>query len=400
MSGNSKSLLFLLQRCVAVRQLTSSAGIKTRSSLLTGRLFQQRSLSSLSARTVCGQKLCEFQSAVRNSRISFCSKTGESSEDEYPPLPAYESKPKQKDVFIVQVKGLPWSCSAQELLHFFSECRVRDGEKGIHIPLDRFGRMTGQAFLEMEHEEDVRKALEKHRQYLGPRYVEVFEVTNRVAEEIMRDAVQTPANCGVVRIVGLPFNCNEYDIERFFSGLEIIQNGITFVTDHRGRRIGYAYVQFSSQEAADKALSRHRENIGHRYIEVYPSRSSEIREVWGKKKSSAAAQSSYQMSNMAVSDLQDQPRAGPQSYSQSLHFIHIRGLPFHVTVDEIIKFFSPFVISKIVIEFTPDGLMNGEADVYFSCHQEAMAAMSRNRRYIGERYIELFLNSETGGHAR
>lgn len=53
-----------------------------------------------------------------------------------------------------------------------SECRIREGVTGIHLPLDRQGRSTGRAFIELEHEEDVGKALEKHRQYLGPRYIE------------------------------------------------------------------------------------------------------------------------------------------------------------------------------------------------------------------------------------
>lgn len=52
------------------------------------------------------------------------------------------------------------------------ECRIRDGVKGIHLTVNRMGRPSGRAFIEMEHEEDVNKALEKHRQYLGPRYVE------------------------------------------------------------------------------------------------------------------------------------------------------------------------------------------------------------------------------------
>lgn len=47
---------------------------------------------------------------------------GGPSEDEYPPLPAYqlESEQEKKDIFIVQVKGLPWSCTADDLLKFFS----------------------------------------------------------------------------------------------------------------------------------------------------------------------------------------------------------------------------------------------------------------------------------------
>lgn len=85
----------------------------------------------------------------------------------------------------------------------------------------------------------------------------------------------------------------------------------------------------------------------------------------------------------------------------------------------LLQFFSPLVVSKILIECGPTGRPNGEADVYFSSHQEAMSAMSRDRQrigetdgdmetpgsglhmwlnspflyFLGERYIELFLNS-------
>lgn len=52
------------------------------------------------------------------------------------------------------------------------DCRIRDGVNGIHLTTDKMGRRLGGAFLEIEHEEDVSKALEKHRQYLGPRYLE------------------------------------------------------------------------------------------------------------------------------------------------------------------------------------------------------------------------------------
>lgn len=219
MSSNSKRLLFLLQRCVAVRQVSLSTGIKTRSGVLSGGcgVIQQRTWTS-TTRSVCLQRLRQLQSAVNSSQSSFCTKSGESCEDEYPPLPAYQSdsEPEKKEVYIVQVKGLPWSCSAQDLLQFFSECRIRDGVKGIHLTVNRFGKPTGRAFIEMEHEEDVSKALEKHRQYLGPRYVEVYEVTNSDAEAILKKTIQTPADDGVVRLRGLPFTCTEADIVQFF----------------------------------------------------------------------------------------------------------------------------------------------------------------------------------------
>lgn len=64
-----------------------------------------------------------------------------------------------------------------------SECRIRDGVNGIHLTVDRQGRPSGQAFVELEHEEDVCKALEKHRQYLGPRYVEGATLDEPVRKE-------------------------------------------------------------------------------------------------------------------------------------------------------------------------------------------------------------------------
>lgn len=47
-------------------------------------------------------------------------------------------------------------------------------------------------------------------------------------------------------------------------GLDILDNGITIVTNQRGRNSGQAYVWFSTQEAADEALQRDREVIGTR----------------------------------------------------------------------------------------------------------------------------------------
>lgn len=38
----------------------------------------------------------------------------------------------------------------------------------------------------------------------------------------------------------------------------------------------------------------------------------------------------------------------------------------------------------MLIEFGPDGRPSGEADVYFRGHEDAVAAMSRDREHIGQ----------------
>ncbi|XP_035799075.1 G-rich sequence factor 1 isoform X2 [Amphiprion ocellaris] len=395
MSGTGRSLLALLQRCVAVTQLTLPAAVvkTTRSG------FTQNRTWTTAARTVYLPRLGELQPAVSCSQRRFCTKTGSSCEDEYPPLPAYQPESKQtqtKEVYIVQVKGLPWSCTTLDLLHFFGECRIREGERGIHLSVDRLGRPTGQAFIEMEHEEDVSKALEKHRQYLGPRYVEVSEVTNSDAEAILKKTVQPPSD-GVVMLRGIPFTCTENDIVHFFSGkltcLDIVQNGITIVTDSKGRKSGEAFVQFTSQEAADEALQRDRDLIGSRYIEVFPSTSEDIQSTLRRRTSPPQTQTISQSANRRVTSQANSRSVSPQSSTVPLHYIHMRGLPFQVSGEDIAKFFYPLVVSKILIECGPNGRPSGEADVYFSCHRDALAAMSRDRMNIGHRYIELFLNS-------
>ena len=49
------------------------------------------------------------------------------------------------------------------------------------------------------------------------------------------------------------------------AGLEIVPNGITLLQDGMGRTTGDAYVQFSTQEIAERAQSKHKERIGHRW---------------------------------------------------------------------------------------------------------------------------------------
>lgn len=393
-----KALLCLLQRSVGITQ--TAVPTVNNTVLFGGRrsFIQYRSLFS-AARVVGLKSDYGTLSVRRTSWLNFCTK---STEDEYPPLPEYESDSdsQKRDVYIIQVKGLPWSCTHQDLLQFFSECRIRGGLKGIHLTTDRLtGRPSGQAFIEVEHEDDVSRALEKHRQYLGPRYVLVSEVTNSDAEAILKNAVDGASSDCVVRLRGLPFSSSEADIVQFFSGLDIVQNGITIVTDNQGRNSGQAYVQFTSQQAFEEALTKDRELIGHRYIEVFPSRKDEIRSSW---KSHINSGLPHQRSTPRTESItRSSYRNGSHSSSALLsHYVHMRGLPFGASGEDIVLFFSPLVVSKVLIEFGPDGRPSGEADVFFSCHQEAVAAMSRDRMHIGERYIELFLNSGPDSNSR
>lgn len=57
------------------------------------------------------------------------------------------------------------------------------------------------------------------------------------------------------------------------------KDGIMFVTQVDGRATGDAFVLFATDEDANIALSKHRELIGSRYIELFKSTTAEVQQV-------------------------------------------------------------------------------------------------------------------------
>ncbi|KAM8938823.1 G-rich sequence factor 1 [Pelodytes ibericus] len=370
------------------------------------------------------------------------------SDDRYPILPEYDPhdiETKHSEMFIVRVRGLPWSCTAEDVLNFFADCNVRNGAEGVHFIFNRDGKPRGDAVIEFQSAEDVQKAVEQHKKYMGQRYVEVFEMNQKEAESLLnrmhaalsptrpsplsqtiQSSVNSSASDGIVRLRGLPYSCSEPDILNFFSGLDIADEGITFVLDQRGRKSGEAFVQFLSQEQADQALLKHKQEIGSRYIEIFPSRRSEIQTArfpFRRRKGVTFAPTIKDLYdpdngvNNASKDLL--PDSAPENEHMNdyvkemssksmdvhdftvispVHDIHIRGLPFHASGQDIANFFHPVMPLKINIEYSADaGGATGEAIVRFLTHDDAVTAMAKNRCHTQHGYLELFLNSSQDG---
>lgn len=165
-------------------------------------------------------------------------------------------------------------------MRFFSDCKIQNGTSGVRFIYTREGRPSGEAFVELESEDEVKLALKKDRETMGHRYVEVFKSNSVEMDWVLKHTgPNSPdtANDGFVRLRGLPFGCSKEEIVQFFSGLEIVPNGMTLPVDFQGRSTGEAFVQFASQEIAEKALKKHKERIGHRYIEIFKSSRAEVR---------------------------------------------------------------------------------------------------------------------------
>lgn len=75
---------------------------------------------------------------------------------------------------------------------------------------------------------------------------------------------------------GLPWSATPQDIREFFNGLEISQDGIVLARNGDGRVTGEAYVLFCDEDNFQRAMTRNREHIGKRYIELFKSSGEEM----------------------------------------------------------------------------------------------------------------------------
>uniref|UniRef100_A0A7C8Z8M7 RRM domain-containing protein n=1 Tax=Opuntia streptacantha TaxID=393608 RepID=A0A7C8Z8M7_OPUST len=194
-----------------------------------------------------------------------------------------------------------------------------------------------------------------------------------------------PSGFPVVRLRGLPFNCTDIDIIKFFAGLDIVD---VLLVHKNGRFSGEAFVVLASPMQADLALNRDRQNMGRRYVEVFRCKKQDYYNA-------VASEVKYE----GIYD-NDRPNSPPGQSRGSVdkdqleytEFLRMRGLPFSVTKEDIVKFFGEFNVTedKIHIACRADGKTTGEAYVEFASADEAKRAMCKDRKTIGTRYVELF----------
>eukprot|EP00033_Pygsuia_biforma_P001033 GCRY01001178.1.p1 GENE.GCRY01001178.1~~GCRY01001178.1.p1 ORF type:complete len:214 (-),score=27.26 GCRY01001178.1:142-783(-) len=210
---------------------------------------------------------------------------------------------------------------------------------------------------------------------------------------------------------------------------------------------GEVYVELLSEEDVQRALEKDKQTIGCRYIEVFPSNRSEFKDriinqssryrsmgarppfprrdnfnrynPYGPPPMGAPVQTpgyyDYSMPSQQQPMYQDQ--GGYQQYNQygqpsyqpaavpaapgyppmpatESSRVRLRGIPYHVTDHDIYAFFNGYNYISGSCEMGKDasGRASGFAWIDFQTPQEAArACRDLNRRYIGSRYVELFV---------
>jgi RNA recognition motif-containing protein len=72
-----------------------------------------------------------------------------------------------------------------------------------------------------------------------------------------------------IKMRGLPYNAQTKDILEFFEGYKLDSTGILIMRGPDDRPTGEAFVEFVSPDEAQRAMERHKKNMGSRYIELF-----------------------------------------------------------------------------------------------------------------------------------
>ncbi|KAF5827170.1 putative heterogeneous nuclear ribonucleoprotein [Dunaliella salina] len=220
-----------------------------------------------------------------------------------PPLPVFPC---------VKLRGLPFDVTDDDIRMFL-------GVEPIDVVLcKRDGRLTGEAFVVLSNPMHVEMALAKNRTYLGRRYIEIYRAKKTdyyrgVCAEVMEGGMSSrgysrgadydggyggssysrggPASSSglpldaegstILKLRGLPFSVSDEDICNWFNddttlGISPVVKDNVLVVMENGRPSGVAFVEFPTPQEATTALTKNRQTMGTRYVEIFAANRSDL----------------------------------------------------------------------------------------------------------------------------
>ncbi|XP_036330141.1 RNA-binding protein fusilli-like isoform X1 [Rhagoletis pomonella] len=312
---------------------------------------------------------------------------------------------------IVRARGLPWQSSDQDIAKFFRGLNVAKG--GVALCLSPLGRRNGEALIRFISQEHRDMALKRHKHHIGSRYIEVYRATgedflaiaggaSNEAQAFLSKGAQV-----IIRMRGLPYDCTAKQVLDFFTTGEDPCNvldgseGVLFVKKPDGRATGDAFVLFTNESDAPKALSRHRESIGQRYIELFRSTTAEVQQVLNRSMDPRTYEANHQPP--LIAQLPAMPLSLlPQHLITSgttKNCIRLRGLPYEALVEHILHFLDDFakhiIYQGVHMVINAQGQPSGEAFIQMDSEESArLCALRKHNQFMmfGKkyRYIEVF----------
>ncbi|XP_028680230.2 LOW QUALITY PROTEIN: probable RNA-binding protein 19 [Erpetoichthys calabaricus] len=197
------------------------------------------------------------------------------------------SKAKQQmaptTLYTVKLRGAPFNVTEEQVREFFTPLKPAD----IRIVRNNHGNKTGCIYVDFKSEDEIKKAMQRNKDYMGGRYIEIFAASapkhsgagkhqskpTEFSRNLKEDEEEEDlAESGRIFVRNLPYTCSEEDVSNLFSKYGHISE-IHFPIDHLTKKPkGFAFVTFMIPENAVQAFA---ELDGHvfqgRMIHLIPS---------------------------------------------------------------------------------------------------------------------------------
>lgn len=184
-------------------------------------------------------------------------------------LAQMEAAKKDIEEPVMKLKGLPFKCTKFDIRQFFQDCTITE----IELLLNEKGNCRGDAFVEFATIEDAQKAMNFSRKKMSHRHVDIYKSSRKEWTDLTPNNPKKNSDQDIdepiVRIQGLAYRAEQEDVRGFFAGLETV--AIQVVRDDQGDCRGEAFIEFKDIDSTMQALGRHKQSLGNRYIEVFPS---------------------------------------------------------------------------------------------------------------------------------
>jgi len=288
----------------------------------------------------------------------------------------------EKNTFI-RLRGLAWSVTEEDVTTFLHDCNVKDAI----ITTNNRGGHSGEAFIHLDSEDDVDKAMLHNKEYLKQRYViieaiyesqyvmetqscernfgkrtnSIFEKDGKVSKSNLKEDLleEDPENEFFIKIRGLPIKAREEDIIEFFVDCKIVGD-VFIVTNEAGKRNGDAVARLLSRNDVEKAIEKKRNKFQDTFIGIEKS---DIDTYYRHVKKKAKHENEENI------------------------FIRLRGLVWNAAEDDIRTFLHESKIKDVILTTNAKGKPSGEALVHLETEADTEKAMAHNKEFLQKRYV-------------
>ena len=123
------------------------------------------------------------------------------------------------------------------------------------------------------------------------------------------------------------------------------ENGIFFVYHPDGRPTGDAFVLFEKVEHGKQALTKHRQSIGKRYVELFQTSRNEVVQIFSRFSAFVASgvpPAAFPVPRPLRPAITEAVMQNKGYLSNNKDIIRLRGLPYAASVQDILDFLNEF----------------------------------------------------------